>query len=281
MAETPIEVYYDPGKTLTANLYPRGNDTVAAASVSLTEATNRDGVYNGAIAANLSGYHTVHVIENSRTRAIYDIELADTTTKYYCCAVGSNVVIVNDNEIAFENTFGTGVKLKNDTIRAGAFDETTAFPLKSADTGSTQVMRAGADSDTGKTLSDQIDGVSTFDSTTDTVDVGKVSGSTTAATKLRYLNDAALAVTVDNATFTPTTTAFETDGTITADDTLIGMAGTWFNSSGTPANTGTFFIEDSEGTTTNVNNKLKITTETLPAAPADGDIFVILGSRLR
>jgi len=46
--------------------------------------------------------------------------------------------------------------LADDVITAAKFDESTAFPLKSADTGSTQVARVGADSDTLKTLSDEI-----------------------------------------------------------------------------------------------------------------------------
>ena len=51
--------------------------------------------------------------------------------------------------------------LADDVITAGKFDESTAYPLKSADTGSTQVARVGADSDTLKTLSDQLDVVQT------------------------------------------------------------------------------------------------------------------------
>lgn len=52
-----------------------------------------------------------------------------------------------------------GVSLADDAITASKFDESTAFPLKSADTGSTAVARTGADSDTLETLSDQVDGV--------------------------------------------------------------------------------------------------------------------------
>jgi hypothetical protein len=47
--------------------------------------------------------------------------------------------------------------LADDAITASKFDEATAYPLKSADTGSTQVARTGADSDTLEILSDQID----------------------------------------------------------------------------------------------------------------------------
>lgn len=44
-----------------------------------------------------------------------------------------------------------------DLITASVFDESTAFPVKSADTGITQIARVGADGDTLETLSDQID----------------------------------------------------------------------------------------------------------------------------
>lgn len=52
-----------------------------------------------------------------------------------------------------------GVTLADDAITASKYDESTAFPVKSADTGSTQIARTGADGDTLETLSDQIDGV--------------------------------------------------------------------------------------------------------------------------
>lgn len=55
----------------------------------------------------------------------------------------------------------TLVTLADDAITASKFDESTAYPLKSADTGSTQVARVGADSDTLETLSDQLDVVQT------------------------------------------------------------------------------------------------------------------------
>lgn len=69
-----------------------------------------------------------------------------------------------------------GVTLANDAIKAATFDELTAFPLTAADTGATAVARTGADSDTLETLSDQIDGVSTFDASSDAVDVDRWTG---------------------------------------------------------------------------------------------------------
>lgn len=88
----------------------------------------------------------------------------------------------------------TGYGLADDAITAAKFDESTAFPLKSADTGATAVARTGADSDTLETLSDQIDtrsdgtGVtlhadydaaktaSQFDASSDEVNVGAING---------------------------------------------------------------------------------------------------------
>jgi len=52
---------------------------------------------------------------------------------------------------------GDEMGLADDAITSAKFDETTAFPLKSEDSGSTEVARTGADSDTLETLSDQID----------------------------------------------------------------------------------------------------------------------------
>jgi len=54
-------------------------------------------------------------------------------------------------------SFGEGVAIKPDGIAASTFDESTAFPIGSADSGATQIARKGADADTLKTLSDQVD----------------------------------------------------------------------------------------------------------------------------
>lgn len=72
----------------------------------------------------------------------------------------------------------TGVTLADDAITAAKYDESTAFPLTSAETGATAVARTGADSDTLETLSDQLDGVSTFDASSDGVNVTKWTGTT-------------------------------------------------------------------------------------------------------
>lgn len=53
-------------------------------------------------------------------------------------------------------TGANGVLIDDDAITASKYDETTAFPITSADTGNTQIFRTGADGDTGETLSDEI-----------------------------------------------------------------------------------------------------------------------------
>lgn len=51
---------------------------------------------------------------------------------------------------------GAAMNLAADAIKAVSYDETTAYPLESADTGSSQVARVGADGDTLEILSDEI-----------------------------------------------------------------------------------------------------------------------------
>lgn len=54
---------------------------------------------------------------------------------------------------------GDNMNLADNAITASKHDESTSFPLASADTGSTEVARTGADGDTLETISDQIDTV--------------------------------------------------------------------------------------------------------------------------
>lgn len=84
---------------------------------------------------------------------------ADVTIASVTGAVGSVTGAVGSVTGAV-GSVTAGVTLANDAITAAKFDESTAFPLASADSGSTQVARTGADADTLETLSDQIDGVS-------------------------------------------------------------------------------------------------------------------------
>ena len=101
----------------------------------------------------------------------YDIPLDTTDTgtlgrlrvlvsKAGALPVWQDFLIVTANvydTLCSTDTFDVNVTaLANDVITSNAFDESSAYPLKSADTGATQVARVGADSDTLETLSDEI-----------------------------------------------------------------------------------------------------------------------------
>jgi hypothetical protein len=92
-----------------------------------------------------------------------------------------------------------GVTLADDAITAAKFDESTAFPLKSADTGATAVARTGADSDTLETLSDQIDGVPaetvTVEDVVNGILAGTIEGTLTLQQVLRVLLAEAAGIT--------------------------------------------------------------------------------------
>jgi hypothetical protein len=62
-----------------------------------------------------------------------------------------------DAAISSRAVAGDLMGLANDAITSDKFDESTAYPVKSADSGVTQIARVGADADTLETLSDQID----------------------------------------------------------------------------------------------------------------------------
>jgi len=108
-------------------------------------------------------------------------------------------------------------------------------------------------------------------------DMVAISGDTASADALERALEGTNLGSVDTATFTATTTVFETDLTEASDDHFNNQALVWGTGA---ANAGlTFFITDSEGTTTNVNNKVKLTTETMPNIPADTDTFIIVGGK--
>ena len=75
--------------------------------------------------------------------------------------------ILNSMEVTPENfnvfsVFADGsIKLKDSSLTSSKFDRASAFPLKSADSGTTQIARVGGDSDTLETLSDQLDNLVT------------------------------------------------------------------------------------------------------------------------
>lgn len=104
----------------------------------------------------------------------------------------------------------------------------------------------------------------------DSADLDNRMPSSAAITRMNQLFSSARLVTVDDATFSPTATAFETDQTTDnaeqwREQVLFGLDGD--NTGVTVPVTGYEFA----------NSKVKLTVETLPAAPGDGDRFLVMG----
>jgi hypothetical protein len=118
------------GVTLANGAHGGAAATLTLSGAAGIVATKLDAPINGAITGNITGNLSGSV--GSVTGAVGSVT----------GAVGSVTA---------------GVSLADDAITSAKFDESTAYPLKSADTGSTAVARVGADADTLETLSDQLD----------------------------------------------------------------------------------------------------------------------------
>lgn len=106
--------------------------------------------------------------------AIGSSELADgaiTAAKFAAGAIDNTAIAANaigSSEIAdgaitaakIADSAITNAKIADDAISAGKFDESTAFPIKSADTGDTQIARKGAGTHTLDTIEDKVDAIS-------------------------------------------------------------------------------------------------------------------------
>ena len=140
MATQTVEFQAASGQTITAKLFTPGSDTEVA-SASATERTNDKGTYRVAYTDVAAGAYRLKGLVSSTAVCSWRVDLTLTTATFYA-----------REPTAVE-------KLADDVIVRDAYDESTAHPLRSADTGSTQVARVGADGDTLETLSDQLDAV--------------------------------------------------------------------------------------------------------------------------
>lgn len=68
------------GLTLTVDMYPIGSDTVAAAAISLTEATNRKGLYTATTTAALIGLHNAFLKLGSTVIGTGYVVMTDDTS---------------------------------------------------------------------------------------------------------------------------------------------------------------------------------------------------------
>lgn len=122
----------------------------------------------GTASADGSGYstHSAADVWTSGTRTltsfgtlVADIWNALTSGLTTVGSVGKLIVDYLDAAVSSRAVAGDAMNLANDAITASKYDESTAFPVASADTGSTAIARVGADGDTLETISDQLDGV--------------------------------------------------------------------------------------------------------------------------
>ena len=142
---------------LTYSIYEDGGTTGIAKNVDMTPASPFDGVVGFYLArpqlTAAAGFekgknYTVLI------KATVDSVAAITAHTFQIEAeVDSNSV---SGTVPTVTAVTNGVTLADDAITSAKFDESTAFPVKSADTGATQIARVGADSDTLETLSDEI-----------------------------------------------------------------------------------------------------------------------------
>lgn len=97
MAAT-LEVLAPTGQTLTVELYPQGSDTIAnGAGDSLTEATNRKGLYTATVAEVLTGWHTAHVKLGGVVILVGDAYMTDGATCRVRSQQGISVAVETDS----------------------------------------------------------------------------------------------------------------------------------------------------------------------------------------
>lgn len=161
MATQTVEFECFSGRTLTAKLFTPGSDTEVA-SASATEGTNDKGTYRAAFTDVPAGTYRLTILDSGVAVAKGRVKLALATADYFPFdegAVGSvtaGVTLATSQPDYAPAKAGDAMTLQDDAITASKFDESTAFPLKAADTGSTTVARMGAGSGTLETLSDEL-----------------------------------------------------------------------------------------------------------------------------
>ncbi len=132
-------------------------DGSAVTGASPAGVASKDGAVQGAVTGSFT--------ERGNGQYEFAMSQADTNADEVgflftaATAVAVNITISTEtkkmadlNDIAA----GAAMSLEADAITASVYDETTAYPIASADTGASQIARVGADGDTLESLSDEI-----------------------------------------------------------------------------------------------------------------------------
>jgi len=171
-----------------------------------------------------------------------------------------------DTQIGAIDTNVDAVLVDTNELQANQGDWATATGF--ATSGALATVDSNVDAilvDTGTTLPATLSGLSTFDATTDTVDVGAIDGSTTAAARL---SDSAETMVLGAAiTGTLSTTQMSTDLTEATDDHYNGRVIIWTSG----------VLQDQATNITDYNGTTKALTYTATTeAPSNGDTFIIV-----
>jgi len=159
---TVTDVTNDVGITQTGadKVWSSTTRTVTAAT-NITSTGNVIGLHTDDKVLLAGTTHTGAVIPTVSTLTGHTPQTGDTYAALPTNFSDLAITVTTGKVTIGTNDDKTGYGLADDAITAAKFDETTAFPLASADSGSTQVARTGADGDTLKNLSDEIATVDT------------------------------------------------------------------------------------------------------------------------
>jgi hypothetical protein len=135
-------------------------DLIKAKTDNLPDDPADDGDIDTQLAA-IAGYLDTEVAAIKAKTDLIPATPADEATLTTIDGIVDAIKAKTDNLPASPAAVGSAMTLEDDAITAAKFDQSTAHPLASADTGATAVARVGADSDTLETLSDQIDAAAT------------------------------------------------------------------------------------------------------------------------
>lgn len=143
----------------TLRLVRDGVEVTPSGAISEVDSTNLEGIYSITLTGEENAGDFMTFGGNSATASIIILPQFWTNDD-----VNARVQCVQTQIIEMINALG--VAIKAGAIKDTSYDQSTAFPLKSDDSGASQIARVGADGDTLETLSDQIDAVLTDTGTT-------------------------------------------------------------------------------------------------------------------
>ena len=101
MATAPIEVapLYTGLGSPTLELYPFGSDTIAVAALTLTEATNRKGLYSTTTTAGLTGWHHAIIKVSTQVIAVGIVYMTNDTTIHRVKEQASDGILIDGKTI--------------------------------------------------------------------------------------------------------------------------------------------------------------------------------------